>query len=202
MAGDCLKPLSACGSLFQGCDFARRGHNTTVISGELQGDVLWVRDLFRLKGATWSDQMRRIGAIVSMSGFRRGCYDQTGMGDMPVEELQRIHGDWRVQGVKFTQQSKANLANQLRRRFEDRTIRIPNDQALFDSLNKIRATTGADGRCLFQADDADGDHGDDFWALALLNEAARTTEAPFAYSTVELPGREEPRIGRHRGLLM
>jgi phage FluMu gp28-like protein len=202
VAEDCLKPLAGCATIFQGCDFARRGANTSVASGELLGDVLWVRDLFRLKGAAWSEQMMRIGAIAGLPNFRHGCYDQTGMGDMPVEELQRRHGSWRVEGVRFTQQAKANLANQLRRRFEDRTIRIPNDQALFESLNKIHAVTTADGRTLFEADEANGEHGDDFWALALLNEAARTARQPFAYASVTPPDREHLRQEQRKGVTL
>ena len=179
-----LRPVSDCTNLYQGGDFARRGHNTSICTGEQLGDVLWLRDVIRLKGAPWREQLGRIGAIATLPQFRRGAYDQTGMGDMPVEELQRLYGEWRIQGVKFTQQSKVNLANPLRRRFDDRAIRIPNDQALFDSLNKVRAVTTADGRTLFEASDDNDEHADDFWALALLNEAAGQTGGPVAYAAV------------------
>src|SRR5581483_10610145 len=202
VANDCSAPLSDCANILQGGDFARRGHNTSIASGELLGDVLWVRDILRFKDVNWSDQLARISAIARLPQFSHGCYDQTGLGDMPVEELQRTLGRWRIEGVKFTQQSKANLANMLRRRCEDRSIRIPNDQALFDSLTKIRATTTADGRTLFQADDANGEHADDFWSLALLNQAAHSRPEPFAYQPVTLANRPYPRITRGKGLLM
>lgn len=186
---NCLKPVSTLENIYQGGDFARRGHNTSIASGEQLGDVLWLRDLIRMKGRPWREQLARIGAIATLPNFRRGAYDQTGMGDMPVEELQRLYGEWRMQGIKFTQQSKANLANPLRRRFDDRTIRIPNDQSLFDSLNKVRCTTTADGRSIFTADDDNDEHADDFWSVAMMNEAAKNPGGPFAFKSV---ARERP----------
>ena len=198
VADDCLKSLGACENLYLGVDFGRHGHHTSIITGELVGDVLWVREVLRLHGELWSFQLKRIGAVMGLPRFVRACCDSTGLGDMPVEELQGRFGAGRVTGLKFTLAAKANLALPLRRRFEDRSIRIPNDHALLDSLNKVRAGTSIDGAAVFEADARNGDHADDFWALALLAAAAAPRQAPFGYTAVSETYNETSRFSTGR----
>lgn len=170
---NCLRDLAdAKNGLYQGMDIGRHEDPTVIATGESLGDVLWVRDLQRLRNIPFREQLDAAGHIVALPQFRRGYYDQTGMGEMPVEDLQRRFGAARVTGIKFTNDAKAEMAYALRRAFEDRTIRIPRDQALFDSLNKVRSSTTATGKTQFEAERDDAGHADEFWALALMNWAA------------------------------
>ena len=172
VADNCLQPASTWQNVYQGVDFGRRNHLSVAANGELVGDVLWTRDLRRMKNMPWRAQLQIIGEACRHPQFRRGCYDQTGLGDMPVEELQTLFGEYRIKGYKFSAPIKHNLAMPLRRRFDDRGIRIPNDQALMDALNKVRQSTTSGGTPKYEAnEDADG-HADEFWAMALLNDAA------------------------------
>ncbi|MDB6033850.1 MAG: hypothetical protein JWM16_4188, partial [Verrucomicrobiales bacterium] len=177
-----LRPLETCTNIYQGVDFARRRDLTSVMNGENMGDVLWLREKVGMEKTAWRTQLARISDALMRPKFARGCYDQTGMGDMPVEELQQVHGAYKVSGVVFTNDIKANLAMNLYRRFEDRRIRIPYDQALFSALNKIRKSTTATGKIMFEAEHDEAGHADEFWALALLNEAATNREVPGTFA--------------------
>jgi phage FluMu gp28-like protein len=169
----CLRDPAGCtGDLYQGMDIGRRNNPTIIGTGEKLGDVLWTRKWQRMRGVPFREQLSAAERYVVLPNFRTGCYDQTGMGEMPVEEMQRRHGSGRVQGINFTAGIKNDMAMALRRAFEDRTIRIPNDPELLDRLNSVRCTTTATGAVRYEAEADDEEHGDDFWALALMNWSA------------------------------
>jgi len=98
--------------------------------------------------------------------------DQTGMGEKPVEDAQKRHGKYRVEGVVFTGGVKLDLANALKRKFEDRLIRIPVDRKLRDDLHSVKKLTTAAGNIRFDAERSEDSHADRFWALALAVHAA------------------------------
>lgn len=193
VADPCLKDLDKCENISQGMDIARRHDFTVIANGEEVGDVLWVRQLIRLLRMPFRAQLAQAEDALRRPKFRRGCYDQTGLGEMPVEELQLEHGAYKVTGVKFTNEVKANLALNLLRRFQDKRIRIPYDQALFAALNKIKKSTTASGKLMFDAPSDEEGHADEFWALALLVEAVTNREVPGSFMAFG-SGREEREV--------
>jgi phage FluMu gp28-like protein len=171
---NCLADLlNAKNDLYQGGDIGRHNHPTVLATGEQVGDVLWLRRLERLLKMEFRRQLEIAGATISLPQFRGGAYDKTGMGEMPIEELQRIYGEYRIEGVKFTAELKHELAIGLRRAFEDRAIRIPNDTVLLNKLNSVKANYGTNNIPRYEATAEDESHGDEFWALALLVRRAR-----------------------------
>jgi phage FluMu gp28-like protein len=181
----CLRdPREATGDLYQGMDIGRRNNPTVIGTGEKIGDVLWVRSWHRLKGVPFREQLAAAEQFITLPLFRKGCYDETGMGEMPVEELARRNGTSRVEGIRFSNQSKSDMALALRRAFEDRTIRIPNDPDLLDRLNTVRASTTTTGLVRYESETNDDEHGDDFWALALLNWASVARSGNYSFTLV------------------
>jgi len=103
----------------------------------------------------------------------RCAMDQTGMGEKPVEDAKRAHGESRVDGVMFTSAAKLDMATGLKDRMQDRRIRIPaGDPRLRADLHAIKSQVGATGIRRLVADGETDGHADRFWAGALAVAAA------------------------------
>ena len=76
---------------------------------------------------------------------------------------------------------KEELAYPLRAAFEDRTVRIPDDQTIIASHRAIRKETTASGNVRFVAEHTESGHADDFWAHALALHAGKSVGASFGY---------------------
>jgi len=107
--------------------------------------------------------------------------DQTGVGEFPVEDMQRpdMIGS-KVEGVKLTQPSKVEIANYAKQEARQRRILIPYDPQLIDGLNVERMDFTKDaGIRLFHSE---GDKDDIFWAWCLAiwssREAKQDTSKP------------------------
>jgi len=151
---------------YLGLDIARRRDLSVFWVVELVGDVLWTREVIALKGASFAAQEAEFARLISTYRISRACIDQTGMGEQFSERAIARYGS-RVEGVLFTNSSKADLAMGLRARAEDRLLRIPPDKAIRESLHSIRKMTTAAGNVRFDADRNEVGHGDYFWAAAL-----------------------------------
>lgn len=169
---DCFTPPSTWMNVFQGQDFGRRGHLSVMANGEVVGDVLWTREIKRMAKMPWEQQLSIIGERCRHPHFQRGSYDRNGMGDMPVETLQNLFGAHRINGNTMSAPAKHNLAIPFQERFKKRTIRIPNDPKLIDVLSSVEQSVSVVGRHGYDAASTDSGHADEFWALALMNEAA------------------------------
>lgn len=168
------------GWCFVGMDIAARGDLTVIAVLEEVGDVLACRELVELKAASFAAQLAELDRV--MRGYRvaRACIDQTGMGEMPVEEARRRHGSYRIEGVVFTPAAKLAMAVALKDRLQQRRIRLPEGDALVADLRSVKSEPGAGGTPRLLAERHGGSHGDRFWALALACAAAGS-DGPPAY---------------------
>lgn len=166
------------GPAFIGVDIARRRDLWAAWALELAGDVAWTREIRTLSGATFAEQEAALDDMVKRYRPVRIAADRTGIGEMPVERMERRYGRMRVDGVHFSAARKLDLATALRERFERRTIRIPPDAALRADLHAVRKTIGPTGALRLAADPGSGSgagpdgHADRFWAGALACAAA------------------------------
>jgi phage FluMu gp28-like protein len=109
--------------------------------------------------------------------------DQTGMGEKPVEDMQRRHGTMRVEGVIMSPPRQLDIATAARQRFEDRKVRIPmGDVALRADLHKLKKVIGPTGNPRLVADRDGEGHADRTWAGFLGIAAAETGEAPIDFT--------------------
>lgn len=161
------------GQTFIGVDIGLRSDLWVAWVLERVGDVLWTRDIRRLRRAKFSEQDAVFDELMELYHPIAAWMDQTGMGEKPVEDAQNRYGS-RVQGVLFNPASKQALANATKDTFEDRRVRIPQgDPKLRNALHKVKKAPSETGMPRFIADrDSDG-HADEFWALALAISAAR-----------------------------
>jgi phage FluMu gp28-like protein len=81
-----------------------------------------------------------------------------------VEDAKLRHGD-RVEGILFTGPNKLDMATAMKKRFEDGTIRIPDDAAIRADFRAIKRAKAKGDTVRLVNDDTV--HADMFWACAL-----------------------------------
>lgn len=169
-----LKQLLQMSERYLGVDIGRRRDLTVLWLLERVGDVYWTRLMERIQGASFSQQAARLDAVLPL--VTRACIDATGLGMQLAEQAQERHGG-KVEPVTFTGAVKNDLATSFRRMFEDRTIRIPEEERLRRSLHKVRKVTTSAGNVRYDAESESDGHADEFWAggLAAHAAASRTT---------------------------
>ena len=103
---------------------------------------------------------------------------------MFAERARDRHGNHRVEGVTFTANVKAELAEPLRARFEDRLARIPIRTEIREDLHSVRKTATAAGNVRYLGERTADGHADRFWAKALANHAAEVPATSEFFSSV------------------
>lgn len=176
-----------------GMDLAARRDWTIILVAEIlnAGDLLVVRELIELRGALFRDQIARVAELRDRYDVMRVAVDQTGLGEMPVQELRLAHGDL-VEGVVFTPDRRLRLATILRERLAEAKVRIPTSPELRRDLLSVRRETGATGAPRLVVPRTAHGHADRFWALALAAAAADDGPVVYGYQ----PARRRPGPGR------
>lgn len=183
------------GLMYVGRDVARRVDASIIWGFELVGDVLWLRDRYEAKGATFAAQDEAFDAIMAQRRVAAAWIDQTGMGEKVVEDCQRRHGAYRVQGVLLTGPNRLDLATSLVQRFERGLIRIPADPIIRADLRAIKKASGAQGQVRLVND---GEvHADRFWAAGLACRAADTPRAAIESASIGTTGAPTDFFGEH-----
>ncbi len=193
---DAGKPeLYAGGLYYLGRDVARRRDLAAIHGFELVGDVLWLRDRWVERAATFFAQDVEMDRLIGSRRLVRAKIDQTGMGEKVVEDAQRRHGVTRVEGELLTGPTRLDLALAFADRVERGTIRIPPLPELRADYRAIKRKGGVAGSVqIVNADDEV--HADEFWATALACSAAAVAHQPYAYRPVRPGVDRDERLGR------
>jgi phage FluMu gp28-like protein len=166
------------GLVYLGRDVARRRDIAAIWAFELVGPILWLRERWEKRGATFAEQDAAEDEMYRRYRVAKEKIDQTGMGEKVVEDSQRRHGTTRVDGVLFTGPNRLDLAIGYRDRFEARLIRIAPDPAIRTDHRALKRA-GPDGKALIETGDI---HADLFWAGALAVSAASLGPVAYAYT--------------------
>lgn len=159
--------------LFVGMDVGRAKDLSVIVTAVRLGDVLAVTDVAELRAMPFHEQLEILLAKGTEGRVRRVCIDSTGIGAMLAEEAAR-KGGGKFEGVQFTVQSKGEMYGLLRRRFEERSVRIPPVRDLREDLHAVQRVVSTGGNVTYAAPrNADG-HSDRAAALALACRAAGT----------------------------
>lgn len=173
------------GPCFVGVDIAARNDLFVIWVLEQLGDVLWTREVIAKRRISFAEQDALLDDVMNRYRVVRVAMDQTGMGEKPVEDAKRRHGEVRVEGVLFSTASKLELATALKEAAQDRQMRIPaGDPVLRSDLHAIRSVAGSTGIRRLVADGESDGHADRFWAAALAVGAAQTPHQDFSYRPV------------------
>jgi phage FluMu gp28-like protein len=176
--------------LCAGFDVARKRDLSVIAIGEPVAGLLVVRGMIWMPHMKFADQKkmaREVAAAVEKGGGRFAM-DATGIGAQLAEELagefpcvepvefgSRVESGGKTGGGKrITAPVKERMAADLKRRFEERTIRIPEAAAIRRACQAVKRYIGPTGAIRFDAAHTDAGHADEFWALAMLSAAATT----------------------------
>ncbi|MCH7357438.1 terminase family protein [Acinetobacter sp. NIPH 1958] len=188
LAGD--PSLYSGGDCYVGVDIASRNDLFVIWVWEKVGDVLWCREIIERKRISFAEQDALLADVFARYRVVRCCMDQTGMGEKPVEDAKRNHGEYRVEGVLFTSNNKQTLAIHGKEAFQDRKLRIPQgNDALRADLHKLKKVTSNTGAPRFVADSDSNGHADRTWAGFLGVHAA--SEVPYNIEFTPLPSKNE-----------
>ena len=192
---DAGKPdLYTGGLVYLGRDVARRRDLSVVHAFELVGDVLWMRERWAERGATFSEQDTVFDGMMRRYRVSLAKIDQTGMGEKVVEDAQARWGSMRVEGVLLTGPNRLDLAVSFRERVERALIRVPPLPELRTDYRAIKKQGGVSGAVRL-VDDGDV-HADEFWATALACRGAEQGLGPFdALYTADRPFAPEGGLG-------
>lgn len=190
--------------LYIGMDVGRSKDLSVIVTAVKLGDVLSVVDITELRNSPFNDQLsvllakagvslelgakslEGLGAQSSKlkaqsSRVAHVCIDSTGIGAMLAEEAAR-KGGGKFEGVPFTVASKGEMYGLMRRKFEERSVRIPVSRDLREDLHAVQRVVSTGGNVTYSAPrNADG-HSDRAAALALCCRAANATGTPAAWA--------------------
>lgn len=155
---------------YLGMDIGRKKDLSVIWIGDLLGDVLWTRAVHVMQKTPFRIQKEILFDYLSHAS--RACIDASGLGMQLAEEAQERFGSHKVEAINFTGPVKEQLAVGIRRRFEDKQVRIPADREIRDDLHSVKKYVTAAGNIRFDAKRTDKGHADRFWALALCSHAA------------------------------
>jgi phage FluMu gp28-like protein len=188
--------IAETGPFYVGMDIGRRRDLTVIWIVEKSTDVFWTREVVKLKNASFAAQDEELDRIMDEYNPIRVCIDQTGMGEKPVEDAKRRYGEYRVEGIQFTSNSKQEIAFGLRRRFEDRQVRIPIDTDIRRAHHAVKKTVTTSGNIRFDADRTEKGHADEFWAHALAIHAGDAVPKRIEYRSTRKK-RAHTRMGNY-----
>lgn len=154
--------------LYAGFDIARKRDLSVIWILERMADLAVTRGVIWMDRMPFAEQLKVARDVARV--VQRFAVDATGLGAMLAEEL---HGEfpW-VEQVQFTAQVKERLAVELKRRVEERTLRLPSDARIRRAFQAVKRYLGPTGNVRFDAARTDAGHADEFWAAALANSAA------------------------------
>jgi len=160
--------------LYVGVDVGRDHDLTVIWVLEKLAGIHLTRRRIELKNETFDAQESALYEVLSLPNVRRCCIDSTGIGRQFAERAQQRFGTYKVEQVQFTGPVKEELAYPLRAAFEDKSVRIPNDEFVRADLRAVKKETTSSGNIRFTADRGKNGHADRFWALALALHAAKS----------------------------
>jgi hypothetical protein len=100
--------------------------------------------LERFNQLDWNIQKARIEAVYHKFGRPTGFIDATGVGDPIVEDLNNM--GVRLEGYKFTEQSRKDLLSNLALRMEQRKVVLLDDEVLKSELSYFQYELGTGGK--------------------------------------------------------
>jgi len=154
--------------IYIGIDIGRKKDLTVITVLEKVGSVLFVRKIEEIKNMPYHKQLEIISHYTSFA--RKVAIDETGLGNMLAEELERKFPS-KVIKVNFSAKTKEEMASRLKTKFQDRNIRIPIDKNLREDLHSVKKALTPSGNVKIEGSTSDS-HADRFWSLALAVQSA------------------------------
>ena len=158
-------------SFYVGVDVGRVKNLFVIDVGERIGDVIWDRVRIELQNRPFSEMQENLYPLLRLPQVKRCCIDAGGPGIQLAEEA-RYHFGYKVERVTFTARLKEEMAFGMRGDFEDRRLRIVDDETLRSDLRALKKETTSAGNIRLEGN-LDDSHCDRTWAKALRQHATK-----------------------------
>jgi phage FluMu gp28-like protein len=167
----------ASGNLYAGLDLGKHKDPSVLAVLKVEQQKMQLIHLHRFPLETPYASI--IGYVKTISDRWRTIHktlvDQSGVGEYITEDMTNT-GLRNTEGVTFTQESKQEMAGNLKQAMTEGRLGIPYDSELIAELNIERYELTKEGKTkLFHPQ---GTHDDRFWAVALAAYAARSRQTP------------------------
>lgn len=151
-----------------GVDWARRSDHTVATAWTLEATPRLV-GFIRLQGTTYREIITEVMALCrSFKTVHLLRHDRTGIGDV-IDELLR-ESPFGIEGVVFTNESKAHMVQTLMMGFQDKSMVLPNWPAMLTEIDNFGVTSTNLGHFKFAAEVG---HDDIVCSMMLGYSAAR-----------------------------
>jgi phage FluMu gp28-like protein len=168
-----------------GFDVGRKKDRSVIWIVEQDRERLITRGVITMDQTPFADQLKVARDVAAE--VERFAIDATGIGAMLAEELHREF-PW-VEPVEFSSAVKERLAVELKKRFEEHTILLPESHKIRRACSAVKRYIGPTGGIRFDAARSEAGHADEFWALALACSAASQARTYVPAAEVGLVGR-------------
>lgn len=163
--------------VYLGVDIGRTHDKTSIAILVECGGVFYVTRVESLSNKEFSFQEEYIGNLIKTLNPVKVCVDATGIGAQLAENLHKRFGQ--VKEIHFSNETKNEMFTLTRSKIGNKTLFIPNDNALIEDLHKIRRIVGPSGSLSFSASRDDKGHADDATAIALAVYATKKVAPVF-----------------------
>ncbi len=167
--------IPADAEVYIGVDFGRVKDLTCFWCAWNDDGVLRTHHVIVLAKTSYDKQYSVLHDLMSDSRVRKISLDYTNekaLGDLAIKDF----GEYRVELINFTLDSKSRLAASLRHRVQEQSIAIPEDRSRHESIvedwHRVKRDVASLGGVRFIADKTKDGHSDRFWAAALCTYAA------------------------------
>jgi phage FluMu gp28-like protein len=168
---------------FLGVDIGRDRDLTVMWLYEEDGSSLITRLILELHQVKFRHQYKHLDKILKNLQVRAAAIDRTGMGRELAENAQDDYGEWRVEAVNFTLDSKQDMSVDLKNSMEDGQIRIPKSDTIRADFRQIKKVV-TENQVKFMGERTKNGHADRYWGAALGRRAYSAPRGPVEYTTV------------------
>lgn len=163
------------GQMYAGVDIGREGDKTSIWIKQRRDGILRDVALVTLRGCGFEEQLDLIRAAldfrVNSVWIAKLIGDASSLGMMPMETLEREYKS-RVDGRKWTSQSKALMFTYAKSQVERALTDVPRDEETIRAICSVRQSFSATGNAIFDLQSNKDGHGDEAASFVMVLAAA------------------------------
>lgn len=162
--------------VYCGIDLGRKNDATVIYILVKLNEIFYTKKIEELKNYTFDAQIETIERVFKEEGVTHCCIDATGFGMQMAETLKKRYGF--IQPLNFSVGLKEELVLTLKRKFENKEVRIPDRQQLIYDIHSIKRVVTAGNQITFDSRRSSLGHSDSFWAFAMAVRSAEEYNMP------------------------
>lgn len=163
-----------------GIDFGTLVNSTVITIVEFKEDYVYLRDIIEFINVPYSVQLKSIANKIEELKPEAVNIDALGVGVRLKEELRTKHGSL-IHGIESTPPYRNKIISDLKILFEDKKIRVPNNEKLLQQLHALRRTQTQYNKTTYKPSPTEnyGKHDDFVWSLAMATAKKNLTQVRY-----------------------